>query len=144
MQDKNFSLWSEHCYGAWLLWEEDRNVRKIKSTLSALICFNRLVEIMFKTLQKDFNTYLVHVDGMHGTFLELWFLWSFLILQPWAHGKGNFSSFVGHFSVNTWFLQPCKRNCYSLLLTVTPSIDSSNVTFVAKLMRWPSVALRWC
>ena len=39
-------------------------------------------------------------------------------------------NFPGHFSVNTWFLQPYKRNCYLLLLKVTPSIDTCNVTFV--------------
>ena len=70
-------------------------------------------------LLRSILLHLFHVDGMYGTFSELWFLWSFLIL--W---KGRFKILSDVFSVNAWFLQPCKWNCRWLHLTVTPSVDT--------------------
>ena len=63
------------------------------------------------------------------------FIFGTLVYLKFAHStdtpmglwKEDFSNFLGHSLANTRFLQPCKRNCYSLLPTVTPSIDSCNV-----------------
>lgn len=121
----------------WLLLEEDRNVRKKTTMVSAGIGCNRLVEIMPQTLYlKDFKTYLSMSIECTVQFSELWFIWSLLILliHPWAYGEEDFPNFHRHSSVNTWFLQACKRNCYSLLLTVTPSIDSCNVVNSTNLL----------
>ena len=56
---------------------------------------------------------------MYGTFSELWFLWSFLILliQPWAHG-GEDLNFPGHFSVNTGFSPTMKTEQANILRDV--------------------------
>lgn len=48
--------------------------RGSEKTVRALIGCNRLDEILLQDSFRRILIYLLHVDGMYGTFSELWFL----------------------------------------------------------------------